>query len=108
MPKDPRLRSLLRDNALENEGYWKIVPGWAEPLVPPVRDRLKDMSVPTLVVVGERDHPYTLEVASLLEREMPRARRVVVAGAAHLVHLEKPEAFNELVLSELEGLRENE
>ncbi len=108
MPRDPRLRSLLRDNALDNEGYWKIVPGWAEPLVPPVRDRLKDMSMPTLVVVGERDHPYTLEVASLLEREMPRARRVVLAGASHLVHLEKPEAFNELVLSELQGLRENE
>ncbi len=106
MPGDERLRRLLRENAIENEGYWKIVPGWVEPLVPPVRERLKDMSVPTLVVVGERDHPYTHDVARELEREMPRARRVVVSGASHLVHLEKPGAFNELVLSEIEGLNE--
>jgi pimeloyl-ACP methyl ester carboxylesterase len=58
------------------------------------------------VVVGERDHPYTREVALLLEREMRRARRVVVAGASHLVHVEKPEAFNDLVLSELAGIKE--
>jgi pimeloyl-ACP methyl ester carboxylesterase len=108
MPEDPQIRSLLRHNALENEGYWKIVPGWVEPLVPPVRERLEQMSIPTLVVVGERDHAYTQEVALLLERGMPRARRVIVAGASHLVHLEKPEVFNELVLSELEALREPE
>ncbi|HEY7698881.1 MAG TPA: alpha/beta hydrolase, partial [Vicinamibacteria bacterium] len=98
MPRDPELRRRLRENALENESYWKIVPGWVEPLVPPVRERLKDMSVPTLAVVGERDHPYTLEVALLLEREMPRAKRVLVPGAGHLVHFEKPDVFNALVL----------
>lgn len=108
MPRDPKLRSLLRENALDNESYWKIAPGWVEPLVPPVRERLKDMPVATLALVGERDHPYTLEVALLLEQEMPRARRVMVADASHLVHLEKPAAFNELVLSEIERLRELE
>jgi len=108
MPRDARLQTLLRENALENEGYWKIVPGWVEPLVPPVRERLKKLSVPTLAIAGERDHAYTLEVALLLEREMPRARRVIVAGASHLVQLEKPEAFNELVLSEIERLKEPE
>jgi pimeloyl-ACP methyl ester carboxylesterase len=70
MPRHERLRSLLREIALENESYWKIAPGWVEPLRP-VRERLKDMPVPTLAV-GERDHPYTLDVALLLEREMPR------------------------------------
>lgn len=103
MPRDPALRKALRENALENEGYWKIPAGWAEPLTPPVRERLKDMTVPTLLVVGERDHAYTLDVAILLEKEMPRARRVVVPGAGHLVHLEKPSAFNELVLAEIAG-----
>ena len=108
MPRHERLRSLLREIALENESYWKIAPGWVEPLAPPVRERLKDMPVPTLAVVGERDHPYTLDVALLLEREMPRARRVVVANTGHLVHLEKPATFNELVLSEIERLKELE
>jgi pimeloyl-ACP methyl ester carboxylesterase len=106
MPRDRELTRLLRENALENESYWKIAPGWVEPLAPPVRERLKDMPVPTLAMVGERDHPYTLDVALLLEREMPRARRGVVAGAGHLVHLEKPGAFNELVLSGLGRLKE--
>jgi pimeloyl-ACP methyl ester carboxylesterase len=104
MPADPGLRSLLRENALENEGYWKIVPSWVEPLVPPVRERLEDISASTLLIVGERDHPYTLDVALVLEREMPRARRVLLADASHLVHLEKPSAFNDLVLSEIRRL----
>lgn len=104
MPRDPELASLVRANALANESYWKIQPGSVEPLTPPLRDRLKDMPLPTLAIVGERDHPYTLGVAELLEREMPRARRVVVTGAGHLVHLEKPAAFNDLVLSEIRRL----
>ncbi len=106
MPRDEELRSLLRENALENESYWKVSPGWVEPLAPPVRERLKDIEVPALVVVGERDNAYTLEVALLLEREMPRARRVVVADAGHLVHLETASAFNDLVLSEIQRLNE--
>jgi len=32
--------------------------------------------------------------------------RIYYEVAGHLVHFEKPEAFNELVLSEIEGLRE--
>jgi pimeloyl-ACP methyl ester carboxylesterase len=106
MPRDPELSRLVREIALENEGYWKIVPGWVEPLVPSVRERLKEMPVPTLAVVGERDHAYTREVALVLEREMPRARRVLLPDAGHLVHLEKPTAFNDLVLTEIRKLKE--
>jgi pimeloyl-ACP methyl ester carboxylesterase len=104
MPRDAKLRALLREMALENEGYWKIPPAWVAPLVPPVRERLRDLDVPTLAIVGERDLGYTLDVALELERSMPRARRVMVPGAGHLAHFEEPGFFNDLVLSEIEAL----
>jgi pimeloyl-ACP methyl ester carboxylesterase len=106
LPRDPELRSLLRQIALDNEGYWKIPPTWTPPLVPPVRERLRELDVPTLAIVGERDLAYSLDVALELERSMPRARRLIVPGAGHLAHLEEPAWFNDLVLSEIQALNE--
>lgn len=65
---------------------------------PPVWERLGDVAVPTLVVVGGRDVAEVRAAASRLAREMPDARREVVAGAGHLPGLERPEEFNRIVL----------
>ncbi len=69
-----------------------------EPLVSDVRERLGEISVPTLVLVGEHDVSDVHVVAERLEREIPGSRRVTVEGAGHLVNLERPEVFEDLVL----------
>lgn len=99
MPLEPELRAGVRDNALENESYWKIPPAFAETLAPPVSGRLGEIDVPLLLVVGERDHPYAHQIAETMERELRRGRRVVVPGAGHLVHVDRAREFNELVLA---------
>jgi pimeloyl-ACP methyl ester carboxylesterase len=68
-----------------------------EALVLDVGDRLDEISVPTLVVVGEHDVEDVHVVAERLEREIG-ATRVTIAGAAHLPNLESPREFDELVL----------
>jgi pimeloyl-ACP methyl ester carboxylesterase len=76
-----------------------------EALVLDVGDRLGEISVPTLAVVGEHDVEDVHVVAERLEREIG-ATRVTIAGAAHLPNLEKPREFDELVLAflaEVEG-----
>jgi pimeloyl-ACP methyl ester carboxylesterase len=76
-----------------------------EALVLDVGDRLGEISVPTLVVVGDDDVEDMHVVAERLEREIG-ATRVTIAGAAHLPNLEKPREFDELVLAflaEVEG-----
>jgi pimeloyl-ACP methyl ester carboxylesterase len=68
---------------------------WADP---PARERLGEIAVPTLVVVGNEDVPDMAEIAALLESSIPGARRVVIEGAGHLPSLERPDAFDEAVL----------
>jgi pimeloyl-ACP methyl ester carboxylesterase len=104
MPREAEIRALVRENALANESFWKIPPAFSETLTPPVSGRLAEMSLPILLVVGEHDHPYAHQIAELMEKGLPRARRVVVEGAGHLVHLDRAEQFNELVLDFLDEI----
>jgi 3-oxoadipate enol-lactonase len=67
----------------------------------PLAVRLRDISAPALIVVGEQDLPDFQRIADLLLANIPEARKVVLPGAGHLSPLEAPEAFNALVLKYL-------
>jgi len=69
-----------------------------EALVTDVGDRLAEISVPTLVLVGELDVPDIQTIAERLQREIPNARGATIAGAAHVPTMERPDEFTDLVL----------
>lgn len=71
------------------------------PLDPPAIGRLAQISVPTLVILGELDAPNPLEQ---LTAEIPGAQKVVMAGTAHHPFMEKPAEFNKIVLDFLGSL----
>ena len=60
------------------------------------------LTLPTLVVVGDRDVPDFLGMAERLATSIRGARKVVVPGAGHMVNMERPEEFNRAVLEFLE------
>jgi len=64
---------------------------------PPAGERLREIAVSTLVVVGALDVPFLGDVAERIEREVTRARRVVIPGAAHMLNLEKPAEFQRIL-----------
>jgi pimeloyl-ACP methyl ester carboxylesterase len=76
-------------------------------VVEALRDRPDDRAVlasfpgPVLVVVGDDDPMIPVDDARVLA-ESARARLEVVAGAGHLVTLDQPERFNELLGAFLE------
>jgi pimeloyl-ACP methyl ester carboxylesterase len=70
--------------------------------VRPVAEALATMSIPTLVIVGERDLPDFQVIARRLATEMPNASLKVIAGSGHMTNLEAPAVFNELVLEHLQ------
>ena len=72
-------------------------------LEPPAADRLGEISVPTLVVVGALDVPFLAAVAERIEREVPVARRVVVPDAAHMLNMEKPAEFRRILAGFLDA-----
>jgi len=59
---------------------------------------LENIRVPTLVIAGDEDTVYPPALAREVARRIPGARLVMVEGAGHLVNLEQPERFNQLVL----------
>jgi 3-oxoadipate enol-lactonase len=91
-----RMKALIdahpQDAALEKH---RLALGPAQPALP----RLGEITVPALVVVGEHDIPDVHAHAGAIDAGLPDARRVVVSDAAHLVPLEQPGAFNDLVLT---------
>lgn len=63
---------------------------------------LEDIDIPTLLIVGENDEKYC-DISAKMVEIMPRARREVVKDTSHIVHFEKPEVLNKIVLDFLQG-----
>ena len=82
-----QLRALEHEAARpDTEAVW--------PDVPP----LSSLRMPTLVVIGEQDKADFHAIARHLVDEISGARLVEVAGAGHLVGVERPERLNALLL----------
>jgi pimeloyl-ACP methyl ester carboxylesterase len=62
------------------------------------RDRLGDIRAPTLVVWGEEDMLVPVKDADEFERQIPGARKVVLADTGHVAMLERPPTFNRLLI----------
>ncbi len=61
-------------------------------------DALHNVETPALVVSGKEDTILPSPLSRRIVEQLPKARHVEVAGAAHLVPLEQPEAANKLIL----------
>ncbi|MFB3818887.1 MAG: alpha/beta fold hydrolase [Candidatus Methylomirabilales bacterium] len=62
-----------------------------------LEDRLKALTVPTLVVVGDEDDP-ALDPSVFIKRKVRTAGLVVIPNSGHTVNLEEPAAFNRCLL----------
>ena len=63
------------------------------------RANLPLISVPTLVITGERDTTAAPEVARKMAERIPGALLQTVPGAGHLLPMEQPDAFNTALLA---------
>ena len=66
--------------------------------------RLAEITVPTLVIVGELDRVTPPPLSEDLARRLRGARLVRIAGAGHISNIERPVEFNRAVLEFLSGL----
>ena len=68
--------------------------GMGTGVMEPVWERLSDIRAEAAVVVGERDLKFR-SIGERLATALPSARLVVVPGAGHAIHLERPQAVAE-------------
>lgn len=95
---DPTVRDLVRRmqrRAFELTADWDDLE--EQELDPPALERLAELDVPTLVVVGGQDLDAIRHAATLVVDRVPGARRVDWPDVAHLPSMERPDAFLELL-----------
>ncbi|MBZ0320353.1 MAG: alpha/beta hydrolase [Anaerolineae bacterium] len=66
---------------------------------PPAINRLGEIHVPTLILVGASDLPDIAKIADQLARDIPNAEKIVYPGVAHMLNMEIPDQFNADVLA---------
>jgi 2-succinyl-6-hydroxy-2,4-cyclohexadiene-1-carboxylate synthase len=101
---DASVRAHQRQLRLRNDpaGLAAALRGFGTGALPSLWERLAEIAVPTLLVVGALD-PKFVEIARRMARAMPDARVLEVAGAGHTVHLERPDAWLAAVAEFLQG-----
>jgi pimeloyl-ACP methyl ester carboxylesterase len=70
----------------------------------PAFDRLSDLKIPVLIIVGAHDTPYILAAADHMVGKIPSAQKVIIEDAAHLPNMDHPEEFQAIVTNFLEDL----
>lgn len=73
-------------------------------LDPPAVQQFNKINLPALIITAEYDLKACREIADLLEKNNPNAKKLVIADAGHLMNMEKPEEFNKAVLDFLKEL----
>jgi pimeloyl-ACP methyl ester carboxylesterase len=85
---------------IDNYKYWGPTPVpipevWP---TPPTAERISAVKTPTLIIIGDKDAENVLQIADILARDIPGAKKVVMANVSHHLNMEKPKEFNEIVL----------
>jgi len=68
---------------------------------PPTAEVLSRISIPTLMIVGERDLPDFQTIAQRVAAQMPNVQLRTIPAVGHMSNLEAPAEFNRLVLEHI-------
>ena len=87
--RDRGVKTLLTQDNEVHAALWEAIADFD------LRDRVSEIAVPTLVLVGEHDSSSPLASSQALVDAIRGARLHVISDAAHLSPIERPEAINE-------------
>jgi pimeloyl-ACP methyl ester carboxylesterase len=94
----PSTRMRVRENLSEYSFAWVLESHQKQATEPPAWGRLKDIHVPTLLILGGDDDELLHTMADKLEQDIPNVKRVTIPQTHHLPNMEKPDEFNRIVL----------
>ena len=73
----------------------------------PSTDQIRNMRVPTLVIVGDHEAPFIAAAADSLARWIPGAKKVVIPNAGHGAHFAQPASFNSALMDFIYDVERN-
>jgi 2-hydroxy-6-oxonona-2,4-dienedioate hydrolase len=63
----------------------------------PAVDRLEELNIPVLIIVGSHDTPYILAAADYMKDKIKRSKKKIIEDAAHLSNMDQPDEFQGIV-----------
>jgi len=102
-PAMRRLAYEMNRNALSHEA--KELGKQLPDIETPAFDRLGDLNLPVLVIVGAHDVPYIRAAADYMNDNIPNVQKVQIADAAHLPNMDHPDEFQGTVKDFLANLK---
>lgn len=91
------MRTLLYEMDRQALAYEVMQLGKRLPNAPiPAAQRLSELHVPILVIVGAQDTSYILAAADYMAENVPSSQKVVIEDAAHLPNMDHPDEFRKI------------
>jgi pimeloyl-ACP methyl ester carboxylesterase len=62
-------------------------------------ENLKNLNIPALILVGKKDITTPVWASEMIHEWLPKSELIIVPDGGHLIILDHPNEFNDLVLS---------
>ena len=93
---NPLVRERVREMVTRAFALSRLAPN-CKGLEPPAASRLRELHVPTLVVLGKQDVPDIHAIGHLICEGVAGSQLVEIPDVGHTLPMEKPEEFNRVV-----------
>jgi len=104
-PKYTSAHQRVRANLSEYSFVFLLDPAPKQEMTPPAAERMTEIRVPTLIIVGDEDDLMLHQIADKFQADIPNTKRVGISDTRHMPNLEKPDEFNTIVLDFLSRLQ---
>ena len=92
-----KMRRVYFDNRHVFENEFPLIRFW-QPAQPPAAERLSEIRVPALIIMGDQDHLSFKAITDNLHAGISGSKKVVIPGGAHIINMDRPKEFNQAVL----------
>lgn len=102
--QQPTVAARLAQIIDEYSGWHFVNANPEQGLEVPAAQRLVELTMPILAIVGERDIPDFLRITELICQQVPQADQMIISGVGHMANMEAPQQVTEAVLAFLTKL----
>jgi len=102
--ENPAVFLRLREIVGDYSGWHWLNENKERGMNPPTIERLTEIRVPSLIVLGERDIPDAHRIADIPVEKIPGARLITLPGSGRMTNMEAPRQFNEALLGFLAAI----
>ncbi len=97
--RNPAVAARLEQIIADYSGWHFVNANPERGLKPPAAQRLHELRIPVLAIVGEDDTPDFRAITEIIGRQTPQARALVIPSVGHMANMEAPQQVNDTMLA---------